>query len=113
MDYTHLGRSGLTVSRLSLGTMNFAMTTDEAGSVRVLDAAVEAGITLIDTADAYGGPQSPDMAQGHGVSSVITGPRTPEQLTGSLRALEINLTDDTLTMLDAIWPGPGGEAPVA
>ena len=73
MDYTHLGRSGLTVSRLSLGTMNFAMTTDGAGSVRVLDAAVEAGITLIDTADAYGGPQSPDMAQGHGVGEEIIG----------------------------------------
>jgi len=47
------------------------------------------------------------------VSAPIIEPRTVEQLTGSLRALEPSLSDETLKRLDAIWPGPGGEAPNA
>ncbi len=47
------------------------------------------------------------------VTSPIIGPRTLEQLTGSLRALEIKLDADAKAKLDAIWPGPGGEAPEA
>jgi len=73
MDYAHLGRSGLLVSRVALGTMNFGDATDEDTSFRVMDTAVEQGINLFDTADVYGGPQSPDMAQGYGTSEEITG----------------------------------------
>jgi aryl-alcohol dehydrogenase-like predicted oxidoreductase len=47
------------------------------------------------------------------VTAPIIGPRTLEQLTGSLRALKIKLSGDVLKQLDAIWPGPGGEAPEA
>ncbi len=47
------------------------------------------------------------------VTAPIIGPRTMEQLTGSLRALEINLSDEAMKKLDEIWPGPGGEAPNA
>jgi aryl-alcohol dehydrogenase-like predicted oxidoreductase len=47
------------------------------------------------------------------VTAPIIGPRTVEQLTGSLRALKIALSDQTLRQLDEIWPGPGGEAPKA
>jgi aryl-alcohol dehydrogenase-like predicted oxidoreductase len=47
------------------------------------------------------------------VSAPIIGPRTMEQLTGSLRALELTLDAQTLERLDRIWPGPGGEAPEA
>jgi aryl-alcohol dehydrogenase-like predicted oxidoreductase len=47
------------------------------------------------------------------VTAPIVGPRTAEQLTGSLRALEISLSDETMKRLDEIWPGPGGEAPNA
>jgi aryl-alcohol dehydrogenase-like predicted oxidoreductase len=47
------------------------------------------------------------------VTAPIIGPRTMEQLTGSLRALKIKLSADTLKKLDEIWPGPGGEAPEA
>ncbi len=47
------------------------------------------------------------------VTAPIIGPRTLEQLNGSLRALEIKLSDETLTKLDEIWPGPGGAAPEA
>ena len=47
------------------------------------------------------------------VTAPIIGPRTMEQLTGSLRALEIKLTTDALAKLDQIFPGPGGQAPEA
>jgi aryl-alcohol dehydrogenase-like predicted oxidoreductase len=47
------------------------------------------------------------------VTAPIIGPRTLEQLTGSLRALEIKLSADQLKKLDEIWPGPGGPAPEA
>ncbi|MEX2393770.1 MAG: aldo/keto reductase, partial [Actinomycetota bacterium] len=48
-----------------------------------------------------------------GVTAPIIGPRTLEQLEGSMRATEIELGDDTLKTLDEIFPGPGGEAPEA
>ena len=47
------------------------------------------------------------------VTAPIIGPRTMEQLTGSLRALEIAFSEDQLKTLDDIWPGPGGTAPEA
>ncbi|HMK09177.1 MAG TPA: aldo/keto reductase, partial [Anaerolineales bacterium] len=53
MEYRRLGRSGLLVSELCLGTMQFGWTADEAASHRVLDHAWEAGVTFIDTADVY------------------------------------------------------------
>ena len=53
MDYTHLGRSGLRVSRLCLGTWNFGSCTDEAEAFRIMDAAVEAGVTFFDSANHY------------------------------------------------------------
>jgi aryl-alcohol dehydrogenase-like predicted oxidoreductase len=47
------------------------------------------------------------------VTSPIIGPRTREQLTGSLHSLEVKLDADSLARLDQIFPGPGGEAPEA
>jgi aryl-alcohol dehydrogenase-like predicted oxidoreductase len=47
------------------------------------------------------------------VTAPIIGPRTMEQLTGSLRALKIKFTKSDMEELDKIWPGPGGEAPEA
>ncbi|WP_141713054.1 aldo/keto reductase, partial [Streptomyces sparsogenes] len=73
MTYNHLGRTGLKVSRLGLGTMNFGWVTDEPTGFAILDRAVEEGINFIDTADVYGGPQSPDMTQGYGLSEEIIG----------------------------------------
>ncbi len=55
MDYVQLGRSGLRVSRLCLGTMNLGKHVDERTSFSLLDAALAAGINFIDTADVYGG----------------------------------------------------------
>lgn len=54
MKYTQLGRTGLKVSRLVLGTMNFGPQTDEADSHAIMDAALDAGINFFDTANVYG-----------------------------------------------------------
>ena len=72
-QYTALGRSGLQVSRLALGTMNFGFVTDETTSFEILDEALEAGINFVDTADVYGGPQRPDIEKGYGISEEIIG----------------------------------------
>jgi len=50
---TRLGKSGLRVSRLCLGTMTFGLQTDEAGSFAILDKALAGGVNFIDTADVY------------------------------------------------------------
>ncbi|KXX56549.1 aldo/keto reductase [Rhodococcus sp. LB1] len=73
MEYNRLGRSGLKVSRIGLGAMNFGFVTDEAGSFEILNHAVELGINFVDTADVYGGPQTPDMEKGFGTSEEIIG----------------------------------------
>ncbi|MEV7432434.1 aldo/keto reductase [Streptomyces griseoviridis] len=54
MKYTQLGRTGLEVSRLVLGTMNFGPQTDEADSHTIMDAALDTGINFFDTANVYG-----------------------------------------------------------
>ncbi|PRY10782.1 aldo/keto reductase [Kineococcus rhizosphaerae] len=54
MEYRHLGRTGLRVSPLCLGTMNFGPRTSEADSRTVMDAAHEHGINFFDTANGYG-----------------------------------------------------------
>jgi aryl-alcohol dehydrogenase-like predicted oxidoreductase len=73
MRYGYLGRSGLLVSRIGLGTMNFGFTVDESSSFAVMDAAIDAGVNFFDTADVYGGPQSPDMAKGYGIAEETVG----------------------------------------
>ncbi|MGC0238812.1 aldo/keto reductase [Arthrobacter sp. SD76] len=55
MEYTHLGRSGLKVSRLCLGTMNFGPQTEESDAHGIMDSAHENGINFFDTANVYGG----------------------------------------------------------
>ena len=67
MEYTHLGRSGLSVSRLCLGTMNFGPLTTEEDSHRIMDAALDAGINFFDTAHVYG------WKKGEGVTEQIIG----------------------------------------
>jgi len=53
------------------------------------------------------------MLHNKDITSPIIGPRTMDQLTGAMRALEIELSEDAMKRLDEIWPGPGGEAPEA
>jgi aryl-alcohol dehydrogenase-like predicted oxidoreductase len=67
MEYRHLGRLGLKVSRLCLGTMNFGPETTEPDSFMIMDRALELGINFVDTANVYGG----DM--GVGTTETIVG----------------------------------------
>lgn len=67
MEYTHLGRTGLKVSRLCLGTMNFGPHTAEADAFRIMDRALELGINFFDTANVYG------WKVGEGVTEQIIG----------------------------------------
>jgi aryl-alcohol dehydrogenase-like predicted oxidoreductase len=60
MEHVRLGRSGLQVSRLCLGTMTFGLQTDEATAFAIMDKAYEAGVDFFDTADAY--PLGGDLA---------------------------------------------------
>ena len=67
MEYSHLGRTGLRVSRLCLGTMNFGWQADEPESFKMMDRALEAGVNFFDTANVYGGKR------GEGVTEQILG----------------------------------------
>jgi aryl-alcohol dehydrogenase-like predicted oxidoreductase len=67
MDYTHLGRTGLQVSRLCLGTMNFGPETSEEDSFTIMDRALDEGLNFFDTANVYG------WKQGEGVTEQILG----------------------------------------
>lgn len=67
MKYTTLGRTGLKVSRLCLGTMNFGNVTDEKESFAIMDRALELGINFFDTANFYGNPP------GQGVTESLIG----------------------------------------
>jgi len=81
MEYIHLGRSGLRVSRLCLGTMNFGPPTPSADAHAIMDRAHEIGINFFHTAHRYGGRQSP-----------------PAQVA-------LRLDDDVLKRLDDLFPG--------
>ena len=58
MDYRFLGRTGLRVSPICLGTMNFGPRTDEAEAFTIMDRALEEGINFFDTANVYGGGET-------------------------------------------------------
>src|SRR5438552_4969834 len=58
MEYRRVGRSGLKVSELCLGTMTFGHGTDEGEAQRIVDLAFDAGVNFFDTANSYGNGQS-------------------------------------------------------
>jgi 1-deoxyxylulose-5-phosphate synthase len=70
MEHTRLGRTGLQVSRLCLGTMTFGLQCDEPTSVAILDRAAEGGVDFLDTSDAY--PLGGDLSS-RGVTEEILG----------------------------------------
>jgi aryl-alcohol dehydrogenase-like predicted oxidoreductase len=98
MDYRKLGRTGLKVSRLCLGTMTFGWSADEPTSFAIMDAAVDAGINFFDTADVY-----TRWIQGHvgGESETIIG----KWLRNKSRRDVIIATK----VRNRMWEGPTGE----
>lgn len=98
MQYARLGRTGLQVSRICLGTMNFGWSVDEAGSRAIMDAAFDAGINFFDTADIYSSwaPNNPG-----GVSEQYIG---RWMKTKSRRDLVL-----ATKVRGRMWPGVNGE----
>lgn len=97
MEYRKLGRTGLKVSALSLGTMNFGWPTDEPSSFAIMDTAVEAGINFFDTADMY---INWVTGMHGGESEIILG-----------RWLKSRQRRDIVVatkVRDQLWPGPNG-----
>ncbi len=98
MQYTRLGRSGLQVSRLCLGTMNFGPTTAEDDAHRIMDAALEAGVNFVDTANVYG------WGENKGWTESIIGrwfASSPDRRRRTVLATKVygSMSD---------WPGDGG-----
>ena len=108
MNYRRMGRTGLKVSEICLGTMTFGHGTDEAESVRMVDLAYDAGINFFDTADAYGSGESEILLgkalKGRRRDAVVatkffnpTGPGPNDS--GMSRARIFNAIDDSLRRL--------------
>lgn len=72
MEFNNLGRTGVKVSRLCLGCMNFGGRTDETGATEIIHAALDAGINFVDTANVYG-HEPGNFRQGKGRSEEIVG----------------------------------------
>src|SRR6266436_3804638 len=71
MQFTTFSRTGLTVSRLCLGTGTFGKQTDEAESFRIFDKAADAGVNFVDTADVYpGGADLPEVGRAEEITGV-------------------------------------------
>jgi aryl-alcohol dehydrogenase-like predicted oxidoreductase len=104
MEYSHLGRSGLSVSRLCLGTMNLAglaRQTVERNRERIAaceDLCDELGEEPANVALAW-------LLHADGVTGPIIGPRTLAQLDDAQRAVTLRLDDDVLKRLDDLFPG--------
>jgi len=98
MEYTNLGRTGLSVSRLCLGTMNFGPQTSEPDSFAIMDRALEHGINFFDTANVYG------WKLGEGVTEQIIGRWLAQG--GGRRDKVVLATKVHGNMSD--WPNDGG-----
>jgi len=98
MEYTNLGRTGLSVSRLCLGTMNFGPQTTEPDSFAIMDRALEHGINFFDTANVYG------WKLGEGVTEQIIGRWIAQG--GGRRDKVVLATKAHGKMSD--WPNDGG-----
>lgn len=136
VEYRPFGRTGVQVSNLTLGAMNFGQrgNPDHDDSIRIIHRALDEGLNIIDTADGFD-PTTPANAgkleaveqltalaeqaglslihlalafvlQHPAITSPIIGPRTLEQLESQLGATKVTLTPDVLDRIDEIVP-PG------
>ena len=112
MEYRNLGRSGLKVSELCLGTMTFGHGTDEVTAKQMVDLAFEMGINFFDTANTYGGGHSEIMLgkalQGRRRDAVVatkffnpTGPGPNDS--GLSRVAVMQSVEDSLRRLQMDW----------
>ncbi|MEW5982935.1 MAG: aldo/keto reductase [Acidobacteriota bacterium] len=112
MEYRRFGRTGVRVSPLSLGTLNFGGPTPDAEAIRMVHTAVDAGVNLIDTADTYHGGES-ERVVGRALAGVrsravlatkvhyATGPDPNDA--GNSRLHILKACDDSLRRLGTDW----------
>jgi aryl-alcohol dehydrogenase-like predicted oxidoreductase len=112
MEYRNMGRTGLKVSELALGTMTFGHGTDEATAKRMVNMALDAGVNHVDTANSYSGGESEIMLgkalQGRRSKVVLatkfTNPVGPgPNDSGMSRVHIMNAVEDCLHRLDTDW----------
>ncbi|MBI5035389.1 MAG: aldo/keto reductase [Chloroflexi bacterium] len=100
MEYRRLGRTGLKVSELCLGTMTFGWTSDEKNAYQVFDTAFKAGINFIDTADVYSrwAPNNPGgVAETYIGNWLNTSRKTRDQIVLATK------------VRGRMWDGPNGD----
>jgi aryl-alcohol dehydrogenase-like predicted oxidoreductase len=100
MEYRNLGRSGLNVTNICLGTMAFGRWIDESLSAQVLDAALDAGINFIDTANMYGRGMDTGEFATRGESEAILGRLLKERRSRIVLASKVR---------HAMGPGPNDQ----
>ncbi len=113
MQYRSIGKSGLRVSVIGLGCNNFGMRLDLDGSRKVIDAAIEAGITLFDTADIYGGAGTSETMMGQILGArrrdIVLATKFGMQMDkegvkkGGSRRYIMNAVEDSLKRLQTDW----------
>src|SRR3972149_5225404 len=103
MEYRTLGRTGLRVSEICLGTMQFKWTTDEETSYKVLDAFYEAGGNFIDTADIYS-RWAPGLKGGEAEAVIGNWMKRP----GGRRGIRDKIVL-AAKVRGRMWDGPDGE----
>lgn len=112
MEYKRLGKSGLQVSVVGIGCNNFGMRIDKDQAKAVVDRAIEAGITLFDTANIYGGTRSEEfLGEALGgrrkdvvIATKFSGPIGSGPLyKGGSRRHVIQACEDSLRRLDTDW----------
>jgi aryl-alcohol dehydrogenase-like predicted oxidoreductase len=113
MEIRNLGSSGLRVSLVGLGCNNFGMKLDEAGTAAVVNAALDAGITLFDTADMYGGRGGSERHLGKALGSkrkdIVLASKFGMAMDddgvkiGAARRYIMQAVEDSLTRLGTDW----------
>jgi aryl-alcohol dehydrogenase-like predicted oxidoreductase len=103
MNYRNLGRTGVKVSVLGLGTENFGPRTSEADACEIVDRALAEGVNLIDTANFYGTEDPVDYSERRGQSERIVG-------TALKRNGKRNEVILATKVRGPMWPGPNGES---
>lgn len=106
MEYTKLGKTGMKVSRLALGTMNFGSRTSDKVAFQIMDRALELGINFFDTANVYGGWGGP----GHGYTEKVIGRWFAQ---GEGRREKVVLATKFYNSMDNELDGPNDEAGVS
>ena len=101
MQYTYLGRSGLKVSRLCLGTMNFGPQTPDKDAFAIMDAALDNGVNFFDTANVYGGKDQ------RGLTEAIIGRWFAQ---GGGRREKVVLATKVYGFMNDIMDGPNDES---